>query len=65
MIHWKNKPIDQLSKQELKTALFELAQVSVLNKKMVYESNTITPFAMGALSGALVAFLGMITAALI
>jgi len=63
MVRWKNRPIDQLTNSELRTALAELVSHQ-LGNKAAPESMILDGYWLGLVSGLFAAFLGFGAAAL-
>ena len=59
MIHWKNRPIDQLSKGELQDALKESVGLMLDNTRYSRGSETLHTFTFGVAAGVAVSLLGM------
>lgn len=65
MLHWKNKPIDQLSKAELQKALSDSVGMVLANKAVDQNSDIFATFMMGLAAGAFIAITGVYFSSLI
>ena len=65
MLHWKNKPIDKLSKQELQNALQDSVGAMLSNNSNTNSSDMFTSFITGFGCGALICVLGVFIASAI
>lgn len=64
MVRWKNRPIDELSNSELRTALSELVSHQ-LGQKAAPESMIVDGYWLGLLSGLFAALAGLGAATLV
>ena len=64
MVRWKNRPIDELSSNELRAALSELV-AHQLGQRSVPESMIIDGYWLGLLTGVFAAITGFSVAALV
>lgn len=64
MVRWKNRPIDELSNSELRTALSELVSYQ-LGKKAAPESMIVDGYWLGLASGLFAALAGFGVATLV
>ena len=65
MIHWKNKPINKLTEQELRQALTDSVKTVMAGNNSDQNSDRFAAFMFGLASGALVVFSGIFIATLI
>lgn len=65
MIHWKNKPIDKLSKSELQTALLQSVNMNVSKDTFVETTNQPFIFTLGFSVGTFIAIAGFTIGAII
>ena len=65
MLHWKNKPIDKLSKQELQQALRDSVGTLLAKNPTDQSGDVLSIFLMGLASGAVVAIIGVYLSSLI
>ena len=63
MIHWKNKPIDTLSKEELRQALGESVRTMMQNTAVSSNDDLVKMYTLGVGSGVAIALTGMLIAA--
>ena len=64
MIHWKNKPLNCLNKNELQRALFEATFANLGNANYTSQSNTYSTFISGILTGVFFTVIGYFIGAL-
>lgn len=64
MIHWKNKPIDTLSTEELRQALGESVRTMMQNTAVSSNDDLVKMYTLGVGSGVAVALTGMLIATL-
>lgn len=64
MVRWKNRPIEELSNSELKTALSEMVTLQ-LSGKSAPESMIVDGYWLGLLTGLFAALIGFAAATLI
>jgi len=65
MLHWKNKPIDQLSKQELQKALTDSIGTVLTQQGTDKNSEVFSTFLVGLMTGAFIAVLGVYMASML
>ncbi|MBL1406405.1 MAG: hypothetical protein COC00_010515 [Rhizobiales bacterium] len=58
MIHWKNKPIDKLSKNELQDALLQAVKMNISKSTFVETTNQPFIFTLGFSVGTFIAIAG-------
>lgn len=58
MIHWKNKPIDRLTKSELQDALLQAVKMNVSKNSFVETTNQPFIFTLGFSVGTFIAIAG-------
>lgn len=59
MLHWKNKPIDRLSKAELQQALADSVETVLVTQSNTEEDESFTSFVLGILTGCVLAVIGI------
>ena len=55
MLYWKNKPIDELSNNELRTALSESVKLMLDKDELAAKDNSVSAFVVGSFAGMLIA----------
>lgn len=65
MIHWKNKPLDKLSKSELQDALLQAVKMNVSKGSFVGTTNQPFVFTLGFSVGTFIAIAGFTIGAII
>lgn len=65
MIHWKNKPIDKLTKNELQDALLQSVKMNVSKDTFVETTNQPFIFTLGFSVGSFIAIAGFTIGAMV
>lgn len=65
MIHWKNRPISELSRSEMHDALLEMSRIAFDRKDAIIQSSPFLPFVLGAVAGSALSILSFSVAKLI
>ena len=62
MLRWKNKPINDLTKEELQQALGEAIYIELSGKNYIYNNDLLYSFATGIVFGTAVSIFGTLLA---